>query len=185
MIVGIDGTPLTVSSGGVRRYTEELTRALRLEFPEDRYELLSDQLQPVSGPRPTMVDSRRAASYVQTWMRRVSRDRFFGALRAAPPVRPDPSRSVALDEARMASRGGTRSTPDSAADSIGHRDDDPDGYGSDSPTSDRAFPDPSGSDRRRFTSPPALSSGRSRRLFPLDRTSCTSARLSRVRTCSH
>jgi glycosyltransferase involved in cell wall biosynthesis len=49
VIVGIDGTPLTVSSGGVRRYTEDLTRALRLEFPDDRYELLSDQLQPVSG----------------------------------------------------------------------------------------------------------------------------------------
>jgi glycosyltransferase involved in cell wall biosynthesis len=43
MVVAIDATPLTVSSGGVRRYTEELVRALGETFPEDTYHLVSDQ----------------------------------------------------------------------------------------------------------------------------------------------
>ncbi len=44
--VALDGTPLTVSTGGVRRYVEELTAALRRNFPEDDYLLVSDQLSP-------------------------------------------------------------------------------------------------------------------------------------------
>jgi len=43
MKIALDATPLTVPSGGVRRYTEELTRALAQTFPEDQYWLLSDQ----------------------------------------------------------------------------------------------------------------------------------------------
>jgi glycosyltransferase involved in cell wall biosynthesis len=43
MIAAIDATPLSVSSGGVRRYTEELCRALGEQFPEDTYHLFSDQ----------------------------------------------------------------------------------------------------------------------------------------------
>jgi glycosyltransferase involved in cell wall biosynthesis len=45
MTVAIDGTPLTLSSGGLRRYTEELVSALRAEFPEDRFDFVSDQLE--------------------------------------------------------------------------------------------------------------------------------------------
>jgi glycosyltransferase involved in cell wall biosynthesis len=41
--VALDGTPLTVSTGGIARYTLELARALAEEFPDDRYWLLSDQ----------------------------------------------------------------------------------------------------------------------------------------------
>jgi glycosyltransferase involved in cell wall biosynthesis len=48
MRVGIDATPLTEASGGISRYTRELTAALRGEFPEDEYILLSDQV----GERP-------------------------------------------------------------------------------------------------------------------------------------
>jgi alpha-1,3-rhamnosyl/mannosyltransferase len=44
MTAAIDGTPLTLSSGGLRRYTEELVAALRAEFPEDIFDLVSDQL---------------------------------------------------------------------------------------------------------------------------------------------
>jgi len=44
MRVALDGTPLTVPTGGIRRYTEELFRALRSCFPEDEYVLVSDQL---------------------------------------------------------------------------------------------------------------------------------------------
>jgi glycosyltransferase involved in cell wall biosynthesis len=44
--IALDGTPLTVSTGGVARYTLELAKALAIEFPEDRYWLLSDQVLP-------------------------------------------------------------------------------------------------------------------------------------------
>jgi glycosyltransferase involved in cell wall biosynthesis len=43
MRVAIDATPLTLSSGGLRRYTEELSKALAANFPEDEYVLVSDQ----------------------------------------------------------------------------------------------------------------------------------------------
>ncbi len=43
MRIALDGTPLSVSTGGVRRYTEELSRALAQEFPEDECHLISDQ----------------------------------------------------------------------------------------------------------------------------------------------
>ncbi|MBC8167001.1 MAG: glycosyltransferase family 4 protein, partial [Bryobacteraceae bacterium] len=44
MVVALDGTPLTLSSGGLRRYTEELVAALRCTFPADEFHALSDQL---------------------------------------------------------------------------------------------------------------------------------------------
>lgn len=46
MTVALDGTPLTISTGGVTRYTLELARALAAEFPQDQYWLLSDQILP-------------------------------------------------------------------------------------------------------------------------------------------
>ncbi len=50
MRVAIDATPLTLSSGGLRRYTLELSVALAARFPEDEYFLVSDQ--PFEMPRP-------------------------------------------------------------------------------------------------------------------------------------
>jgi glycosyltransferase involved in cell wall biosynthesis len=44
MRVALDATPLTLSSGGLRRYTEELSRALAESFPQDTFYLVSDQL---------------------------------------------------------------------------------------------------------------------------------------------
>ena len=41
MRIALDGTALTLTSGGLRRYTDELLRALRREFPEDEYESIS------------------------------------------------------------------------------------------------------------------------------------------------
>ena len=41
MRIALDGTPLSLSSGGLRRYTEELAAALRREYPEDSCETLS------------------------------------------------------------------------------------------------------------------------------------------------
>ena len=43
MRVAIDATPLTLSSGGLRRYTWELSRALAENFPQDEFLLVSDQ----------------------------------------------------------------------------------------------------------------------------------------------
>lgn len=44
MNVAMDATPLTLSSGGIARYTAELSVALASEFPEDEFVLLSDQV---------------------------------------------------------------------------------------------------------------------------------------------
>jgi len=43
MRVAIDATPLTLSSGGLRRYVDELSVALAKGFPEDDFFLVSDQ----------------------------------------------------------------------------------------------------------------------------------------------
>jgi O-antigen biosynthesis alpha-1,3-mannosyltransferase len=43
MKIALDATPLTVPSGGARRYTEELSVALAANFDADEYWLLSDQ----------------------------------------------------------------------------------------------------------------------------------------------
>jgi len=42
--IALDATPLTVSTGGVGRYTLELALALAAEYPNDQYWLLSDQV---------------------------------------------------------------------------------------------------------------------------------------------
>lgn len=50
MKIALDATPLTIPTGGIRRYTEELSRALAENFPVDECWLLSDQ--PFSAPDP-------------------------------------------------------------------------------------------------------------------------------------
>ena len=42
MVIALDATPLTLTSGGLRRYTEELTRALAETEPLDTLHLISD-----------------------------------------------------------------------------------------------------------------------------------------------
>jgi glycosyltransferase involved in cell wall biosynthesis len=85
VIVALDGTPLTMSSGGLRRYTEELTIALRREFPDDEFRAISDQLQPVRG-----LDRRWWSFGVHRAMRRLKCDLFHGTSFAVPylPFRP-------------------------------------------------------------------------------------------------
>lgn len=41
--VALDATPLTLTSGGLRRYVEQLSLALATAYPSDTYTLLSDQ----------------------------------------------------------------------------------------------------------------------------------------------
>lgn len=86
MVVALDGTPLTLSSGGLRRYTEELINALRSEFPEDTYHVVSDQLA-----HPTNALDRRWWSIgLPRTLLRLECDLFHGGDFAVPylPVRP-------------------------------------------------------------------------------------------------
>jgi glycosyltransferase involved in cell wall biosynthesis len=50
--IALDGTPLALTSGGLVRYTAELTAALRREFPQDEYVLVSDQPFETRSGRP-------------------------------------------------------------------------------------------------------------------------------------
>ena len=49
MNIGLDATPLSVPAGGIRRYTDELSRALAAESSDDHFWLLSDQPFPCIG----------------------------------------------------------------------------------------------------------------------------------------
>lgn len=57
MRAAIDATPLTLSSGGLRRYTLELSLALAENFPEDEFFLVSDQ--PFQMPHTSPLNLRR------------------------------------------------------------------------------------------------------------------------------
>jgi glycosyltransferase involved in cell wall biosynthesis len=50
--IALDATPLSVSTGGVARYTLELARALAARFPADEHWLLSDQPFPMPEHAP-------------------------------------------------------------------------------------------------------------------------------------
>jgi alpha-1,3-rhamnosyl/mannosyltransferase len=56
MRVAIDATPLALSSGGLRRYTLELSLALARDFPQDEFFLVSDQ--PFATPPDPPVNLR-------------------------------------------------------------------------------------------------------------------------------
>jgi glycosyltransferase involved in cell wall biosynthesis len=99
MKIALDATPLTVPSGGARRYTEELTRALCDNFPDDRFWLLSDQklalpvaranLSAGQGPR-NMLERRWWSWGLQGEISRLGIDVFHGTDFAVPylPLRP-------------------------------------------------------------------------------------------------
>ena len=68
MRVALDATPLTLSSGGLCRYTYELSRALALEFPDDEFFLLSDQSFPVpSGSVSNLMGSAGPRHGLEKW----------------------------------------------------------------------------------------------------------------------
>jgi len=99
MKIALDATPLTVPSGGVRRYTEELTRALCDTFPGDQVWLLSDQrielpfdranLKMGLGPR-NMLERRWWYWGLQGEISRLGIEVFHGTDFAVPylPLRP-------------------------------------------------------------------------------------------------
>jgi glycosyltransferase involved in cell wall biosynthesis len=99
MKIALDATPLTVPSGGVRRYTEELARALCDTYPGDQFWLLSDQkltlpfhranLKSGQGPR-NMLERRWWSWGLQGEISRLQIDVFHGTDFAVPylPLRP-------------------------------------------------------------------------------------------------
>jgi glycosyltransferase involved in cell wall biosynthesis len=99
VIVALDATPLSVSTGGVPRYTAELARALDAEFPEDDYRLISDQ--PFSLPpglRGGRVESRRWWSIgLPRELARMGADLFHGTEFAVPYLPLWPSVMTVLD----------------------------------------------------------------------------------------
>lgn len=97
MRVALDATPLTPPTGGIRRYVEELSRALVESFPDDRFLLVSDQpFMPVKcvessrGPRRGL-DRRWWLYGVQREMARRSIDVFHGTDFAVPYLALRPS----------------------------------------------------------------------------------------------
>jgi len=98
--IALDATPLTVSTGGVGRYTLELARALACEYPEDHYWLLSDQPFPSPSnvlPNLHVGDGPRNPAERKWWtwgldreMRRHGVELFHGTDYSVPyvPLRP-------------------------------------------------------------------------------------------------
>lgn len=86
MRVALDATPLVEPSGGIRRYVTELHRALCECFPEDRFHLISDQLQPPA----SWIERRWWLIGVQREMARRGIEVFHGADFSVPylPLRP-------------------------------------------------------------------------------------------------
>jgi glycosyltransferase involved in cell wall biosynthesis len=99
MKIALDATPLSGPTGGVRRYTEELTKALAQTFPDDEFWLLSDQkfcapcsrpnVKTGQGPR-NMLERRWWSWGLQGEISRLGIDVFHGTDFAVPylPVRP-------------------------------------------------------------------------------------------------
>lgn len=87
MRVALDATPLTLPSGGLRRYVEELARALAANFPEDEYWLVSDQsFHPPEAPANLRCAPAPAGALERRWwlaglprrLKQLSTDVFHG-----------------------------------------------------------------------------------------------------------
>jgi len=87
MRVAVDATPLTLTSGGLARYTSELVLALTAQFPGDEYHLVSDQM---GGRALGALDRRWWLWGLQREMNRLDAEIFHGTDFAVPylPTRP-------------------------------------------------------------------------------------------------
>jgi glycosyltransferase involved in cell wall biosynthesis len=101
MRVAIDATPLTLSSGGLLRYTQELSLALAREFPEDTFDLVSDQAfeRPAGAPANLLCGGGPQGTLERRWwlwgldreLHRLSADLFHGTNFAVPYIPRRPS----------------------------------------------------------------------------------------------
>jgi len=99
MKIALDATPLTEPSGGARRYTEELTRALCDTFAADQFVWLSDRSFTLSLGRPNLRAGQGARNMLErrwwSWglqgqISRLGIELFHGTDFAVPylPLRP-------------------------------------------------------------------------------------------------
>jgi glycosyltransferase involved in cell wall biosynthesis len=101
MRVALDATPLTLTSGGLARYTAELARALAIEYERDDFCLLSDQpfAMPLSGPTNLRSGRSPQSGLDRKWwlwsldreMNRLGCDLFHGTNFAVPYMARRPS----------------------------------------------------------------------------------------------
>lgn len=99
MQVALDATPLTVPTGGVTRYLVELRRALEAEFPDDRYQFLSDQPVARRPEWPLHWTTPPPGSFSSKWwllglprtLRQLRMDVFHGTDFSVPYLRACPS----------------------------------------------------------------------------------------------
>src|SRR5438128_10373894 len=87
MRVAFDATPLTLTSGGLARYTAELVSALAAQFPADEYHLISDQTRPARNA----LERRWWLWGVSREMDRIGADVFHGTNFAVPYLSRRPS----------------------------------------------------------------------------------------------
>lgn len=83
MIAALDATPLTVPTGGVKRYTTELARALAVGYPDDQYWLISDQKFKM--PEPLLQnlhkgDGPHSAAERRWWLWGINREMMHRAV---------------------------------------------------------------------------------------------------------
>ena len=98
--VALDATPLIEETGGISRYTTELSRALSQQFPEDNYWLLSDQQfrRPSHAPQNLHSGARPKTAAERRWwlwglnreMSRLHIDVFHGTGFSVPYLRRGP-----------------------------------------------------------------------------------------------
>jgi len=100
VIAALDATPLTVSTGGVTRYTKELALALSANYPGDEYWLLSDQkfAMPACPGNLRKGDGPRTAAERRWWLWGLNREMmrrkvevFHGTDFSVPYIRRRPS----------------------------------------------------------------------------------------------
>lgn len=84
MRIALDATPLTLTSGGLRRYVEQLSVALAEGYPEDTYTLLSDQIfdAPTGCPPNLRAVTREVPRYwswgIRTALKELRTEVFHG-----------------------------------------------------------------------------------------------------------
>ena len=114
MRVAIEAASLALSSGGLARYTAELSLALARCFPDDEFFLVSDQAFRMPAPAPANLKrggGPRNAVERRWWLWGLAREmgrlgadwstaRFRRAVSPAPAQRADPARSFAVDGPR-------------------------------------------------------------------------------------
>ncbi len=121
MTIALDATPLTISTGGVPRYTLELARALAAEFPQDQYWLLSDQafslpssLPPnlhTGSPPPDLLGRRWWLAGLDREMSRRQVDLFHGTDFSVPYLNRRPSVMTLHDLSPWVIQEGTHADP--------------------------------------------------------------------------